>query len=266
MTSRPTTRGVGPLVRDWRRRRRRSQLDLALEAGVSPRHLSFVETGRSKPSPELLLALAELLDVPLRERNAFLLAAGYAPRYPQTPLEDPAMARVRAAVQRLLAGHDPYPGVAVDRLWNVVLANDAARWLVTRLPAGLAGPPLNVFRACLHPDGLAQHTLNLPEWAAYLVGQLHRLQVLTPDPDVSKLAEEVAKYPSVAGLGDWREAATSDEPALLVPWRLRLDGVHLSLFTTLTTFGTPHDITLAELAVELFYPADEDTEAALRRA
>jgi transcriptional regulator with XRE-family HTH domain len=253
-------------VRDWRRRRRRSQLDLALEAGVSPRHLSFVETGRSKPSPELLLALAELLDVPLRERNAFLLAAGYAPRYPQTPLEDPAMARVRAAVQRLLAGHDPYPGVAVDRLWNVVLANAAARRLVTHLPVGLAGPPLNVFRACLHPDGLAKQTLNLPEWAAYLVGQLHRLQVLTPDPDVSKLAEEVAKYPTVAGLGDWREMATPDEPTLLVPWRLRLDGVHLSLFTTLTTFGTPHDITLAELAVELFYPADEDTEAALRRA
>jgi transcriptional regulator with XRE-family HTH domain len=265
MTTTPATRGVGALVRDWRRRRRRSQMDLALEVGVSPRHLSFVETGRSRPSPELLLALADLLDVPLRERNAFLLAAGYAPRYRQTPLEDPAMARVRAAVQRLLASHDPYPGVAIDRLWNVVLANDAARRFVAVLPAGLAGPPLNVFRACLHPDGLAKQTLNLPEWAAYLVGQLHRLQVLTPDPAVSELADEVAKYPSVAGLGDWREVARPEEPALLVPWRLRLHGVQLSLFTTLTTFGTPHDITLAELAVELFYPADEDTEAVLRR-
>src|SRR5918911_3433837 len=153
MTTTPATHGVGPLLRDWRHRRRRSQLDLALDVGVSPRHLSFVETGRSKPSPELLLALAELLEVPLRERNAFLLAAGYAPRYPQTPLEDPAMARVRTAVQRLLDSHDPYPGVAVDRLWNVVLANQAARRLVTHLPAALTGPPLNVFRACLHPDG-----------------------------------------------------------------------------------------------------------------
>jgi MmyB-like transcription regulator ligand binding domain/Helix-turn-helix len=232
--------------------------------GVSPRHLSFVETGRSKPSPELLLALADLLDVPLRERNAFLLAAGYAPRYQQTSLEDPSMRRARAAVQRVLASHDPYPGVAVDRLWNVVLANPAAKRLMNLLPAELTGPPLNVFRACLHPDGLAKQTLNLPEWAAYLVGQLHRVQVLTPDPEVSTLAEEVAKYPAVAGLGNWREMARPEEPVLLVPWRLRLGGVDLSLFTMLTTFGTPQDITLAELAVELFYPADERSEAVLR--
>src|SRR5919205_825392 len=132
----PTTDGVGRLIRDWRRRRRRSQMDLALDVGVSPRHLSFVETGRSKPSPELLLGLAEVLDVPLRERNAFLLAAGYAPRYQQTSLEDPAMARVRTAVQRLLASHDPYPGVAIDRLWNVVLANAADRGRPGRLARG----------------------------------------------------------------------------------------------------------------------------------
>lgn len=266
MTTTPATHGVGPLLRDWRHRRRRSQLDLALDVGVSPRHLSFVETGRSKPSPELLLGLADVLEVPLRERNAFLLAAGYAPRYPHTSLEDPAMARVRAAVQRLLGSHDPYPGVAIDRLWNVVLANDAARRLVALLPPEVAGPPLNVFRACLHPDGLARQTLNFSEWAAYLLGQLHRLRVLTADPEVSRLAEEVARYPTLAGLGDWREVVRPDEPTLLVPWRLRLGGVHLSLFTTLTTFGTPQDITLAELAVELFYPADGATDAALRRS
>jgi transcriptional regulator with XRE-family HTH domain len=241
-------------------------MDLALDAGVSPRHLSFVETGRSKPSPELLLGLADVLEVPLRERNAFLLAAGYAPHYRQRSLEDPSMARVRAAVDRLLESHNPYPGVAVDLLWNVVLANDAAQRLMALLPAELVGPPLNVFRVWLHPEGLARRTLNFSEWSAYLLSQLHRLQVLTADPEVSKLADEVARYPTVVGLRDWRDVARADEPAILVPWRLRLDSVELSLFTTLTTFGTPQDITLAELAVELFYPADEVSEAALRRA
>jgi MmyB-like transcription regulator ligand binding domain len=146
-----------------------------------------------------------------------------------------------------------------------VLANGAAQRLVAFLPAGLAGPPLNVFRACLHPDGLAARTLNFAEWAAYLLGQLHRLQVLTADPAVAELANEVARYSTVAGLGDWRDVARPEESAILVPWRLRLDGGELSLFTTLTTFGTPQDITLAELAVELFYPADEASEAVLRR-
>src|SRR4051794_19041922 len=141
---------VGPLVRDWRVRRRRSQMDLALEVGVSPRHLSFVETGRSRPSPELLLVLAEHLDVPLRERNTLLLAAGYAPRFPHTPIDDSAMTRVRASLERLLSSHDPYPGVVIDRVWNVVLANNAAQQLMAALPAELAGPPANVFRTCLH--------------------------------------------------------------------------------------------------------------------
>jgi transcriptional regulator with XRE-family HTH domain len=241
-------------------------MELALDVGVSPRHLSFVETGRSKPSPELLLELANVLEVPLRERNAFLLAAGYAPHYQQRSLKDPAMTLVRTAVERLLASHNPYPGVAIDLLWNVVLANDSARRLVAVLPAALAGPPVNVFRACLHPDGLSSHTLNFSEWAAYLLGQLHRLQVLTADPDVTELADEVARYPTVVALGDWRSAAAPEEPAVLVPWRLLLNGVELSLFTTLTTFGTPQDITLAELAVELFYPSDEATEARLRRS
>jgi transcriptional regulator with XRE-family HTH domain len=254
---------AGPLLKEWRLRRRRSQMDLALDAGVSPRHLSFVETGRSKPSPELLLALAERLDVPLRERNAFLLAAGYAPRYSERPLDDAAMERVRAALQRLLDGHDPYPGVVIDRTWNVVLSNDAARRFVALLPPELAGPPVNIFRACLHPEGLARQTLNFAEWSTYLVGQLHRLTVLTADPDVEALADEVSRYPNVAERSSWPGVPPA-EPALLIPWRLELGGGALSLFTTLTTFGTPQDITLDELAVELFYPADDATDAALR--
>ena len=144
------------MVKDWRVRRRRSQLDLAYAVGVSPRHLSFVETGRSKPSPELLLALADGLDVPLRERNVFLVAAGYAPRYSETSLDSAAMTKARAALQRLLDTHNPYPGVVIDRQWNVVLANEAASLLTIALPEHLLGPPLNVFRACLHPDGLAR--------------------------------------------------------------------------------------------------------------
>jgi transcriptional regulator with XRE-family HTH domain len=165
---------VGPLVREWRMRRRRSQMDLALDVGVSARHLSFVETGRSKPSPELLLSLADHLDVPLRDRNVFMLAAGYAPRYRRTPLDDPSMARVRAALQKLLEGHDPYPGVVIDRCWNVVASNTAAAQLSASLPAEVTTPELNVFRACLHPDGLSAQTLNFTDWGGYLVSQLRR--------------------------------------------------------------------------------------------
>lgn len=259
------TRAVGPLVRDWRTRRRRSQMDLALDVGVSPRHLSFVETGRSRPSPELILAVADRLDVPLRERNALLLAAGYAPRYAETSLGADVMGRVRGALQRLLDTHDPYPGVVIDRMWNVVLANAAAMVLVDGLPTDVLGPPMNVFRVCLHPDGLAKRTLNFPDWSAYLLGELRRVAVLSADPALDRIAEEVARYPNVAALGGWRDRVPADEPSLLVPLRLDVGGRELSLFTTLTTFGTPQDVTLAELAVELFFPADEPTDAVLRR-
>jgi transcriptional regulator with XRE-family HTH domain len=239
---------------------------LALDVGVSPRHLSFVETGRSKPSPELLLALADGLEVPLRERNAFLLAAGYAPRYPRTAFGDAQLSQVRGSLWHLLESHDPYPGTVIDRLWNSVMSNQAAVRMVDGLPDELVGPPTNVFRVCLHPDGLAPRTLNFPEWAGYLLGQLRRLVVLTADPAVEDLANEVAQYPTVAALGSGRHSAPTDEPALLIPWRLELAGIEHSLFTTLTTFGTPQDITLDELSVELFYPADQATEAALRAA
>jgi transcriptional regulator with XRE-family HTH domain len=253
---------AGTLVRDWRVRRRRSQMDLALAAGVSPRHLSFVETGRSKASPELLLTLAEHLDVPLRERNALLLAGGYAPRYPRTSLDSPEMSRIRATLETILQSHEPYPGLVIDRYWNVVLANTAALGFTAGLPDHVMGPPPNIFRVSLHPDGLASRTTNFEDWARYLLSQLHRSTVLTGDPEFERLVDEVSSYPAVAALGDWR--GQSAEPEILVPFRIGLGDAELSLYTTLTVFGTPQDVTLAELAVELFYPADEASEALLR--
>jgi transcriptional regulator with XRE-family HTH domain len=240
-------------------------MDLALEVGVSTRHLSFVETGRSKPSPELLLALSEHLDIPLRERNTLLLAAGYAPRYQRTELGEDAMGRVLATLGRLLDSHAPYPGVVIDRTWNSVMSNEPARRMVDDVPDELIGPPTNVFRVSLHPDGLADRTHNFPEWSAYLLGQLHRVVALTADPEVAALEREVNSYPNVAELAGWRRRHTAaDEPALLIPWRLEVGGVLHSYFTTLTSFGTPQDVTLDELAIELFYPGDLATEAALR--
>ncbi len=255
---------VGELLREWRTRRHRSQMDLAHEVGVSPRHLSFVETGRSRPSPELILALASHLDVPLRERNTLLLAAGHAPRYERSSLDDPAMARARAAMARLLELHDPYPGVVVDRCWNVVLHNRAAASLLAGLPEHVLGPTLNVHRICLHPDGLAARTRNFEDWATYLLDQLRRTVVLTGDPEVAALEREVLAYPDVAALATIGFRATRDEPPLLVPLRLAAGEHELSLFTTLTTFGTPRDVTLEELAVELFFPADDVSEQLLR--
>ena len=259
-----TSTGAGPLLREWRGRRRRSQMDLALEAGVSPKHLSFVETGRSRPSPELLLTLARHLDVPLRERNSLLLAAGYAPRYHETAIDDPASQHVRASLERLLRTHDPYPGVVLNRRWDIVLANDAALKMVAAVPAELMAPLPNVFRFSLHPAGVAAFTLNFDEWATYLLAQLGRLVVGTGDAHLAALEAEVLAYPNVVELLARTDAAGDDEPQLLVPCRLLVGGAELSLFTTLTTFGTPRDITLDELAVELFFPADDATEAILR--
>ncbi len=240
-------------------------MDLALEVGVSTRHLSFVETGRSKPSPELLLALSEHLDIPLRERNVLLLAAGYAPRYQRTELNDESMGRVLDTLRRLLDSHAPYPGVVIDRTWNSLLSNAPAWRMVEGVPDELLGPPTNIFRVSLHPDGLAGRTHNFPEWSAYLLGQLRRVVVLTGDASVAALEREVHGYPNLAALAGWRQRQTTvEEPPLLLPWRLEVGGVVHSYFTTLTSFGTPQDITLDELAVELFYPADAATEAALR--
>lgn len=252
---------VGALLRQWRSHRRRSQMDLALDAGVSTRHLSFIETGRASPSPEVVLALADGLDVPLRERNALLLAAGYAPRYDETPLDAPAMARAKAAVQRVLDAHDPYPGVVLDRRWDVVAANAGALALIEGVAPELASPTLNVFRVSLHPDGLAARTRNFEEWGSYLVWQLEHQLALSGDAGLAALLEEVRGYPNVAAL----PTRMPDEDPMLV---LTVDLVDpdLSLFTTLTTFGTPRDITLDELMIELFYPADDATAQHLGRA
>jgi len=254
---------VGELMRHWRTRRRRSQMDLSHEVGVSTRHLSFVETGRSRPSPELVLAVAEHLDVPLRERNRMLLAAGYAPRFGERPLDDPALERALRSLRRMLEAHDPYPGVVIDRRWDVVLANPAATRLVEGLPEHVVGPRLNVFRVCLHPDGLAPATVDLDDWAAYLLRQIRRTVELTGDQELAELESEVLGYPTVAGLDPVGATDQDDDPPLLVPFRLSTpDGV-LSFFTTLTTFGTPQDVTLEELCVELFFPADDTTERLL---
>lgn len=249
---------VGDLLRDWRHRRGRSQLELALEVGVSARHLSFVETGRARPSPEVVLAVAEELEVPLRERNTLLLSAGYAPRFSETSLDDASMATVRTSLQRMLDAHHPFPGVVVDRAWNVLLANDAALAFTAGVPDHLLEPTINVFRLCLHPDGLGGRTRNFDEWAAYLLRQMRRTVQLTGDAQVEAIEAEVMTYPNVADLpvtdpGRW------EEPPLLVPFTYDYDGDELSLFTTITTFGTPLDVTLEELSVELFFPADDAT-------
>ncbi|HUG83159.1 MAG TPA: helix-turn-helix transcriptional regulator [Euzebya sp.] len=256
-----TTTAVGPLLRTWRAQRHRSQMDLALDVGVSPRHLSFVETGRARPSAELVLALAEGLEVPLRERNTLLVAAGHAPRYRQTPLDAPEMERAMAAVQRILDAHDPYPGVVLDRRWNVVATNGAARGLMTGLPAHLTTPVPNIFRLSLHPEGMAARTTNLAEWADHLLWQLDRSVTLTGDPDVAALAEEVRAYPNLAELP---RPAPPEQPEILLSVKLETPAGTLDLFTTLTTFGTPRDITLDELVIELFYPADDATDRLLQ--
>jgi transcriptional regulator with XRE-family HTH domain len=261
--------GVGVMLREWRDDRRRSQLDLALSVGVSTRHLSFVETGKSKPSPELVLAIAEQLDVPLRDRNEMLLAAGYAPRYRQTPLDAEALASVRDALSKLIDAHDPYPALVVDQLWNVVMANRGATSLTAGVAEHLLGPPINAYRITLHPEGLAPRIDNLAEWAHHLLATLHRQVVATRSAELAGLLDEVSSYPTVAGLEpSWRTRA--EVPTVVVPLRLRVpDGaggtVSQSWFSTNTSIGTPVDITLDELHVELFHPADESTAALLAR-
>lgn len=257
----------GPLLRDWRQRRRLSQMALALDVGISPRHLSFVETGRARPSAQLVLALAERLALPLRERNRLLLSGGYAPRFTQRPLAAPDMQPVHQALERLLAAHQPFPGLVLDRCWNVVLANPAALGLAALLPEALRGPPLNILRASLHPDGFARFTRNFDDWAGHLLAALGRSLDASADPALQALDDEVRTYPNVQALlrRDGPQAAPASA-ALVLPCVLALPQGELSLFTTLASFGTPRDVTLDELCIELFYPADAATEARLRQA
>ncbi len=253
---------IGGLLRDWRRRRRRSQLDLALETGISTRHLSFVETGRARPSAEMVLRLAEQLDVPLRERNELLLAAGYAPVYGSRDLDEPVMDSVRDALERLLAGHEPYPALAVDRHWGMVAANRAVALLTSGVAEHLLAPPVNVLRLALHPDGLAPRTTNFAQWRAHLLDRLGRQAVRSGDPALAALHDELAAYPS----GGRAPAIDPDAAEIAVPLRIRHGDRELTLISTVTTFGTAVDITVSELSIESFFPADAQTAALLRSA
>lgn len=257
-----TTRPVGELLREWRQRRRMSQMDLALEADISTRHLSFLETGRSAPSREMILRLAEQLDIPLRERNALLHAAGFAPVYPQRPLADPALAPARRAVELVLKGHEPYPALAVDRHWSLVAANRAVAPLLAGVAPGLLAPPVNVLRLSLHPDGLAPRIANLAQWRAHLLARLRQQIDATADAKLAALLAELKGYEAPDGEED-REA--QDFAGVVVPLRLRAGADLLNLFSTTTVFGTPVDITLSELALETFFPADAATAEALRK-
>lgn len=256
---------VGMLLRDWRRRRGVSQLHLAHISDVSPRHLSFVETGRSAPSREMVLRLAERLDVPLRERNAMLLAAGYAPAFPQRPFQDPALDAARQAVELVLAGHEPYPALAVDRHWNLLAANKAVPLFMAGADPPLLAPPVNVLRLCFHPSGLASRIANFGEWRAHVLARLGRLVDLTADAELVTLLDELRGYPVPAGTNGASDKS-GDPTAVAVPFRFITDVGTLSFISTITIFGTPMDVTLSELALETFFPADEGTARALRAA
>jgi transcriptional regulator with XRE-family HTH domain len=255
----PVPRPFGDQLRHWRRHRRLSQLDLALDADISTRHLSFLETGRAAPSRDMVLRLAEQLDVPLRERNAMLNAAGFASLFRERPLDDEAMAPARRAVELVLKGHEPYPAVVVDRRWNLVMANEAVGPLLAGAAPGLLAPPCNVLKLSLHPDGLAPRIVNLAQWRAHLLERLRRQIAATADPALETLMAELAAYPAPG------EPHGEDLfAAVAVPLKLALGGGVLSLFSTATVFGAPSDLTLAELALEAFFPLDDQTARALQ--
>jgi transcriptional regulator with XRE-family HTH domain len=254
---------VGSLLREWRQRRRMSQLDLALEAEVSTRHLSFVESGRAQPSREMVLHLAERLEVPLRERNVLLVAAGFAPVFRERALQHPALAAARRAIDLVLKGHEPNPALAIDRHWTMVAANTAATRLITGAAPSLLQPPVNVLRLSLHPEGLSPRIANLPEWRAHLLERLRRQIDLSADPVLVELHRELQAYPDAGG-GRRSIAPSPDLAAVVVPLQVTAGTGTLSLFSTTTVFGTPLDVTLSEVALECFYPADQSTAKALR--
>ena len=252
---------VGEHLREWRQRRRMSQLDLACEAEISTRHLSFLETGRSTPSREMILHLAEQLQIPVRERNVLLVAAGYAPVFPERELDDPQLAAARAAIDQVLEGHRPYPAFAIDRHWNIVASNGALPQLYEGVAAELLPAP-NALRLSLHPQGLAPRTANLPEWRAHLLARLRHQIDLTADPVLVDLAKELQAYPSPRPVPG--RPGASQPPTVIVPFQVRVGAGLLSFFSTTMVFGTPIDITLSELAVESFFPADAETAALVR--
>jgi transcriptional regulator with XRE-family HTH domain len=255
-------RSFGEHLRDWRLRRRMSQLDLAGEAEISTRHLSFVETGRSVPSREMVLRLAERLEIPLRERNALLVAAGYAPMYRERPLDDPALSAAREAVHLILRSHEPYPALAVDRHWNLLAHNAMVPHLLARADPALLQAPVNVLRLSLHPQGLAPHIVNLGQWRHHLFERLRQQIHATGDPVLQSLEQELRAYPVPEDVDDTR--LEGEVLGVAMPLRFRTDAGVLSFISTTTVFGTPVDVTLQELALETFFPADAFTGEALR--
>jgi transcriptional regulator with XRE-family HTH domain len=254
----------GPMLREWRRRRRISQLDLACQGEISSRHLSFLETGRSRPSRDMVLHLAEQLSVPLRDRNLLLAAAGFTSEYGERPLADPALGAARQAVELVIRGHTPYPALAVDRHWTLVTANDAVPPLLTGVAPELLRAPVNVLRLSLHPSGLAPRTANLAEWRGHLLDRLRQQVEASGDPVLLALLEELRGYPAPRARHPPR--ATRDYAGMVVPFELVTDAGVLAFFSTTTVFGTPVDVTLAELALECFYPADAATAEILQRS
>ncbi len=254
----------GELLKEWRGRRRISQLDLAYDTEISPRHLSFIETGRSQPSREMVLRLAEQLEVPLRERNVLLASAGFAPVFQEKKLDDAEMSSVRAAIDIILKGHEPNPAIAIDRRWNLHAMNKAAGLLTTMVDAKLLEPPVNVLRFCLHPSGLAQHIVNYFEWRHHLIEHLERQVQITGDAILSALVEELKGFPPPRGAVRPREASFGYNVA--APLKLRTPVGELSFMSVTTVFGTPIEITLEELAIESFFPADEATARFLAEA
>src|SRR4051794_21907389 len=249
---------VGDHLREWRQRRHLSQLDLAGDAEISARHLSFVETGRAAPSREMVLKLAERLEVPLRERNVLLVAAGFAPAFPQRSLDDPALKSARAAIDLVLKAHEPNPALAYDRHWNLVSANRMVAPLLEGVPARLLEPPVNIMRLAFHPEGLAPRTVNLAEWSSHLLERLHHQCEATADAGLLKIYNGVNAYPMPARPGP----LSPDNVA--IPFKLRLGGDVLSFISTTMIFGTPVDVTLSELALETFFPADDLTARRMR--
>src|SRR5437660_4412610 len=249
---------IGDHLREWRQRRHLSQLDLAGDAEISARHLSFVETGRAAPSREMVLKLAERLDVPLRERNVLLVAAGYAPAFPQRSLDDPMLKSARQAIDLVLKAHEPNPALAYDRHWNLVTANRMVAPLLDGIPERLLGQPFNILRLAFHPEALAPRTVNLAEWCGHLLERLHRQCETTADPELIKLYSDLKAYPIPA-----RSAPLSSDN-VAIPCKMRYRGETLSFFSTTMVFGTPVDITTSELALETFFPADDLTAERMR--
>jgi transcriptional regulator with XRE-family HTH domain len=256
---------VGALLRGWRQRRRLTQLDLALDADISPRHLSFVETGRAQPSREMLLHLSEELGIPLRERNALLVSAGFAPMFRERRLDDAALAAARKAIDVVLEAQKPFPAFALDRHWNIAASNSALQELYEGVDESLKTPPVNALRLSLHPRGLAPRIANLTEWRAHLLSRLRRQIELTADAELQRLMKEVSEYSSESESRNQLPGEDTLAHAVLVPLRIHTSLGLLSFLSTTTVFGTPVDVTLSELAIEMFFPADAETAEAVRK-